>query len=817
MATQRTRNLRLFLSSGLSAEAKANLEIIDRLGDVSYVDSTDSVRIRSKTNIYLSPADRNVGGSGNADLYVGSEAVPLDKFRVYANDFVMNGTLRILDIAPGGTKHLILRYNSTLPTAVGGGLTPVDNAADRTLSVDMQGKDRNLSLGASLVLGQDPADTVNERTITIRSSKDAHSDVTLPPSGTLVTIDGTEELRNKVIDATYNTLSNITNASIKSSAAISYTKLNLANSVRNADIAPDAAIAASKIAVETSATLLSNNVQAALVELQGEIVLKASQDDFQAHYSATTGVHGVVGSVVGTENAQTLTHKTLHNAAFTGTPTGIEKQHVGLGEVNNTSDAQKWVASAELENKLIDGTKNTLQNVQYESLFLQNRITNNDVKADAAIMYSKLNLADSIKGSDISDAEADRIEGFKIDADFEGQPISTYVGVRIGGLDSLTGLPKQIELAPPSGGFDASYTLKLPPAQATAADQTLAYDGNGGLKWFAAAGSGTVTSVAMTVPSNLLTLTGSPINTAGTFAVALANQAPNTVLAGPATGLSNEPSFRALVPSDLPAHTHTASDITDFQEAVDDAVDSLLIDSASVSWAYNDVAGSMAANVSLASFNTGNLTEGSNLYYTNSRVYQKSKLTLQGGSTIAVTAADGAETLTLSVVQAGINTDNVTEGTTNLFFTDERAQDAVANLIVNSNDISKTYDDVGNSFTLNLRPDAITSKAQVSPAPSDQLLVADASDSNALKKVTIQDIVNLSGGSFAQDWVTADGAILSVQHNLGSKDILIQIYDKTDGETVWISSMARDTLNTALLTASQAPPAGGWRVLIKRI
>lgn len=808
MATPRTRNLRLFLSNGLSTEARANLEIIDRLGDVYYVDNTDSINIRSKTNIYLLPADRNVGGQGNAAVYIGSQSVPLSEFRVYASDFIMNGTLRIFDVATGGTRHLILRYNSTLDGAV-------DTAADRTLSVDLQGGDRQLILGANLR-------TSGSSTIHLSSDliePPVAGTVSVPSTGVLVTREGTDTLKNKTIDADLNTLSNIGNASIKGNAGISYNKLNLAGSIVNADVSASAAIEATKIGVAPSGTLVSTNVQSALLELQGEINLKANESEFVAHYGASTGVHGVQGAVVGTQNVQTLTNKTLHAPIFTQDhpPVGLDRVNVGLGNVNNTSDAQKWVASAELENKLIDGTKNNLQNVQYESLFLQSKIVNNDIKYDAAIAYSKLALADSIKGSDISDAEADRIEGRKIAADFEGQSVSTYVSVKIGGLDPLTGLPVQIELAPPAGGFDASYTLKLPPAQGTAENQILAYDGAGGLKWFAAAGSGTVTSVAMTVPSSLLTISGSPITTAGTFAVALQNQSPNTVFAGPATGLSNAPEFRALVPADLPAHTHVAADITDFQEAVDDAVDNLLIDSGSVTWTYNDLANTMAASVSLATFNTGNLAEGSNLYFTNDRVYTASKAQLVAGTAVNIVANDVAKTLTISVNQAGISTDNVTEGTTNLFFTDERAQDAVANLIVNSSDIGKSYNDGSNTFQLSLLSSAITAKTQVTPASADHLLIADASDSDNLKKVQIQDLVNLSGGSFAADWVTADGDTKTVTHNLASKDIIIQIYDKTDGETVWISSMKRDTDNTVLLTASEAPGAAGWRVLIKRI
>lgn len=69
--------------------------------------------------------------------------------------------------------------------------------------------------------------------------------------------------------------------------------------------------------------------------------------------------------------------------------------------------------------------------------------------------------------------------------------------------------------------------------------------------WAALSGTGTVTSVAMTVPS-ILSVTGSPITVSGTLAVSLATQSANRVLAGPATGSAAAPTFRALVAADLP-------------------------------------------------------------------------------------------------------------------------------------------------------------------------------------------------------------------------------------------------------------------------
>lgn len=66
------------------------------------------------------------------------------------------------------------------------------------------------------------------------------------------------------------------------------------------------------------------------------------------------------------------------------------------------------------------------------------------------------------------------------------------------------------------------------------------------------AGTGTVTSVAMTVPA-IFSVAGSPVTTSGTLALSLATEAANLIFAGPTTGIAATPTFRALVTADLPA------------------------------------------------------------------------------------------------------------------------------------------------------------------------------------------------------------------------------------------------------------------------
>jgi hypothetical protein len=77
--------------------------------------------------------------------------------------------------------------------------------------------------------------------------------------------------------------------------------------------------------------------------------------------------------------------------------------------------------------------------------------------------------------------------------------------------------------------------------------------GFGGLG--AAAGSGTVTSVALAPISGLTAVSGSPIVTSGTLTQTLSTQTANAIFAGPTAGASAAPTFRDMVLADLPNDT----------------------------------------------------------------------------------------------------------------------------------------------------------------------------------------------------------------------------------------------------------------------
>lgn len=109
-----------------------------------------------------------------------------------------------------------------------------------------------------------------------------------------------------------------------------------------------------------------------------------------------------------------------------------------------------------------------------------------------------------------------------------------------------------VTITSPAGLVSGGYGLVLPANKASVAGQVLTSDTSGNLSWTTlGAGTGTVTSVAMTVPS-FLSVTGSPVTSSGTLAVSLATQNANMVFAGPSSGGAAAPTFRALASADIP-------------------------------------------------------------------------------------------------------------------------------------------------------------------------------------------------------------------------------------------------------------------------
>ena len=128
---------------------------------------------------------------------------------------------------------------------------------------------------------------------------------------------------------------------------------------------------------------------------------------------------------------------------------------------------------------------------------------------------------------------------------------------------SVAGNPVEIN----TFGVGSNVDLKIDPKgtgilRMPIADEILYGDGtpgqfqrkaaNGRMEWATIAGTGTVTSVALSGITGILSVSGSPVTTNGTFALSLDSQAQNSVFVGPSSG-SGTPTFRTLVAGDIPS------------------------------------------------------------------------------------------------------------------------------------------------------------------------------------------------------------------------------------------------------------------------
>lgn len=102
----------------------------------------------------------------------------------------------------------------------------------------------------------------------------------------------------------------------------------------------------------------------------------------------------------------------------------------------------------------------------------------------------------------------------------------------------------------------ANYTLKLPAALPTATEAVV-IDNAGQIAFQPLGGGGSVTSVALALPT-IFSVSGSPVTASGTLTATLASQAAGSFFAAP-TSATGEPTFRAIAYSDLAALVGSAA------------------------------------------------------------------------------------------------------------------------------------------------------------------------------------------------------------------------------------------------------------------
>ena len=163
--------------------------------------------------------------------------------------------------------------------------------------------------------------------------------------------------------------------------------------------------------------------------------------------------------------------------------------------------------------------------------------------------------------------------------------------------------------------------------------------------------------------------------------------------------------------------------------------------SASGSLSYNSTTGVLSYTTpttiaSLSNHDTADLAEGTNLYYTNARA----RSAISASGSLSYSSATGALTYTQG------NSDTVAEGSTNLYHTTERVQDAAAAMITNAThgNISVVYDDATNTLAFTASSQYTDSNARAA------ISVTDAGGDGSLSYSSATGVITYNGPTAAQ-------------------------------------------------------------------
>jgi len=165
-----------------------------------------------------------------------------------------------------------------------------------------------------------------------------------------------------------------------------------------------------------------------------------------------------------------------------------------------------------------------------------------------------------------------------------------------------------------------------------------------------------------------------------------------------------------------------------------------------------------------------------------------------------ITFKDASGTVALTSDIDALTTSDIEEGT-NLYFTDERAQDAVGGIISGSNSLSATYTDSSNTIAFDTTLATTSYMSKTSGLAVDISALETKLTTDGYTKKVSATVGNGAATSFA------------ITHNLGTRDVQVQIYDAATHDTVECD-VVRDDVNTVTVGFSVAPATNSYRVVI---